>query len=88
MIFNWNKDKNQILKEQRDISFEEIVNEILNGKVLDIIENPSSNFDNQKCFVIEISDYVWLVPYVKKEEEIFLKTAFPSRKHQKIYLKN
>ncbi|MBS9782440.1 MAG: toxin [Arcobacter sp.] len=88
MIFNWNKDKNQILKEQRNISFEEIVSEISNGKIIDIIENPSANFNNQKCFVIEISAYIWLVPYVQNEEEIFLKTAFPSRKHQKIYLKN
>lgn len=88
MIFNWNKDKNELLKQQRNISFEEVVSAIKNGKLLDIIENPSSNFENQKCFVLEIYSYIWLVPYIENEKEIFLKTAFPSRKHQKIYLNN
>lgn len=87
MIFNWGKEKNEKLKEQRDISFEEIVNAIKNGKLLDIVQNSSSNFQNQECLVVDIYGYVWLVPYVQNEKEIFLKTAFPSRKYQKIYLK-
>lgn len=88
MIFNWSQEKNETLKQQRNISFEEIVNAIKNGKMLDIIENPSSNFEKQKCFVIDMYSYAWLVPYVETEKEIFLKTAFPSRKYQKIYFKN
>jgi uncharacterized DUF497 family protein len=84
--FNWNEDKNKTLKEERNITFEEIVSCINNGKILSIIKNPSSNFDNQKCFIIEIKSYVWVVPYVQNEDEIFLKTAFPiipQRKEQK-----
>ena len=31
-------------------------------------------------FVVEIDDYLVLVPFVEDEEKIFLKTAFRSRK--------
>lgn len=88
MIFNWSQEKNATLKQQRNISFEEIVNAVKNSKLLDIVENPSSNFEKQKCFVIDMYGYAWLVPYAENEKEIFLKTAFPSRKYQKIYFKN
>ena len=37
-------------------------------------------------FVIKIDDYVYLVPYVETENEIFLKTIIPSRKATKHYL--
>jgi hypothetical protein len=30
--------------------------------------------------VIGISNYVYLVPYIENEEELFLKTIIPSRK--------
>jgi len=34
---------------------------------------------------MQINNYVYLVPYVENEEEIFLKTIIPSRKFTKIY---
>jgi uncharacterized DUF497 family protein len=84
--YKWNEEKNKQLKKQRNITFEEIVTSILNEKVIDTIDNPSSNFDNQKCYIIEIDNYIWSIPFVKNGNEVFLKTAFPSRKHTKIYL--
>jgi hypothetical protein len=51
-----------------------------------VIENPSKNHKNQFCYVIEISDYIYLVPFVKtKNNNYFLKTIYPSRKYKKIY---
>jgi len=84
--YQWNEEKNKKLQDERNISFEEICSLLINEQIIDIIKNPSSNFDNQKCYIIEIHDYIWIVPYVDNGEEIFLKTAFPSRKHTKIYL--
>jgi hypothetical protein len=84
--YKWEEDKNNILKETRNVSFFDIVTAIENEQILDIINNPSSNHIKQKCFVIELNDYVYLVPFVKNENEIFLKTIFPSRKHKKYYL--
>lgn len=83
--FTWNEEKNKKLQIERNISFEEIVSILNNDEVLDIIDNPSNNFDHQECYIIEIKHYVWVIPYVKHKNEIFLKTAFPSRKHTKIY---
>ena len=36
-------------------------------------------------YVFEIDNYAVIVPYVENDFEIFLKTAFPSRKYTKKY---
>ena len=84
--YQWNEEKNKILIRDRNISFEEIVNSINGNGLKTIIKNPSSNFDNQKSYVVEVNEYIYLVPFVKNGNEIFLKTIYPSRKHKKIYL--
>ena len=35
--------------------------------------------------LIEIENYIWVVPFVIEEDGIFLKTAFRSRKYTKKY---
>jgi len=84
----WNSDKNEKLQNERNISFEEIAAIIKSEKVIDIVDNTSSNFDNQKCFIIEFENYKWVVPFVENRNDIFLKTAFPSRKYTKKYFNN
>lgn len=39
--FDWNEEKNEILKRTRGISFEEIVNAIGNGNLVDTILHPN-----------------------------------------------
>ena len=51
--------------------------------VIGIEENPG--YPNQKMYVLEIDNYAIIVPYVENDDEIFLKTAFPSRKYTKKY---
>ncbi len=85
--FDWDEEKNRKLKAERDISFEEITTAIDEGKLLDIIENPNKNrYPNQKISIVNIQNYVYLVPLVEDEEKYFLKTIFPSRKMTKKYL--
>jgi len=72
--------------ERGGIGFEECAILIEAGQILDSISNPSSNHIDQKTFVLEIDEYVYLVPYIETEEEIFLKTLYPSRKFTSIYL--
>ena len=79
----WNPLKNDILKKERGISFEEIAYLIESGQIIGIEENPS--WPNQKMYILEIDNYAIIVPYVENDEEIFLKTAFPSRKYTKRY---
>ncbi|MCK5519882.1 MAG: BrnT family toxin [Candidatus Marinimicrobia bacterium] len=80
---NWNFEKNEILKQERGISFEEIAYLIESGHVIGIEENPGRS--NQKLYIIEIGNYAYVVPFIEDDKEIFLKTIFPSRKHTKLY---
>ena len=80
---NWSAEKNKILKAKRGISFEEIAFLIDSGQILGIEENPGRS--DQKIYILEIENYAFIVPFVEKDNEIFLKTAFPSRKYTKRY---
>ncbi len=86
-MFSWDKEKNALLKESRGIGFEEIVEAIANQKLLDVYDHPNEErYPNQKIYVVEALEYIYLVPFVKNEDgTIFLKTIIPSRKARKIY---
>ncbi len=84
--YKWNEEKNNILRRERNISFEDVIQALQDKKLIEVISNPSINHPNQECFVININEYIYLVPFVKDNTKIFLKTIFPSRKHTKIYL--
>ena len=84
---SWNPEKNEILKEERDISFEEVVFHIENGDEVDIFDHPNQEkYPNQKISVVVIEGYAYLVPYVESETEIFLKTIIPSRNATRKYV--
>jgi len=86
--FSWNHEKNQLLKAERNISFEEVVFHIEKQHVLDIVQHPNQEkYKGQKIFIINIDDYAYLVPFVESEREIFLKTISPSRKATTRYLR-
>jgi hypothetical protein len=77
----WSEEKSLKLKKERGLSFDDIVA----GRFLGIEKNLSR--DDQWLMVFEIDDYAWVMPYVDGGDHYFLKTAFPSRKHTKLYLK-
>lgn len=86
---NWNNEKNKWLQKERLISFENVKHFIESEEYIDIIEHPNQEkYPNQRIFVIEIDKYIYCVPFVESESEIFLKTIFPSRTLTKKYLKN
>ena len=85
--FAWNIRKNELLVKERGISFERAVYHIERTGLLDIIQHPNSaKYPNQRIFVVEISNYAYLIPFVENEKEYFLKTIIPSRKATKKYL--
>ena len=60
------------------------MNKKRNGYI-DILENKSR--DNQLVFVIEFNGYIYAVLFIIDEKDnIFLKTAYPSRKLYKKYM--
>ncbi|ARU48482.1 DUF4258 domain-containing protein [Sulfurospirillum diekertiae] len=80
----WDEAKNQLLKEQRGICFEEILQVIEEGGILNIYKHPNTEkYPNQKMVEVLFNKYVWVIPFVENEDEIFFKTAFPSRKAMK-----
>jgi hypothetical protein len=70
--------------ETRGVSFEDVVFYLQQGALLDDLEHSNpEKYSNQRIFVLEIDEYVYLVPYVEDRNEIFLKTIIPSRKATK-----
>lgn len=85
--FTWNEEKNQRLKAERGVSFEEVIVHIAAGDVLDIVAHPNpERYAGQRMFIVRIRD-AYLVPFVESETEIFLKTIIPSRKATRRYLR-
>ena len=90
MVFDWNDEKNEFLKQVRGVSFEEIILFIEEGGIVDIIENPNKEeYPNQMIYLVNRNNYIFAVPFVvdNKRKVIFLKTIFPSRYYTKKYLK-
>ncbi|MEL6722027.1 MAG: BrnT family toxin [Pseudomonadota bacterium] len=86
-VYNWNQEKNEILKKDRGVSFEEIVFHIENGDELDVYPHPNQErYPNQLISVVAVNNYAYLVPYLESEEDVFLKTIIPSRKATKKYI--
>jgi len=85
---DWDEEKNKKLKEERGISFEEVLVLIQEEKILEIIDHPNQNrYPNQQIFIVIIDEYAYLVPFVEDKEKYFLKTIIPSRKMTKKYFK-
>jgi hypothetical protein len=85
--FRWNHGKNEALKTDRGISFEEIVLTIEAGGLLDVFRHPNSGkYPNQLLFIVVLDGYVHMVPFVEEADYYFLKTVIPSRKATRDYL--
>lgn len=82
----WNAEKNESLKAARGISFEDVVFHIQAGDILDTFDHPNQErYPGQQVHAIAIEEYVYLVPFVETENEVFLKTIIPSRRATRRY---
>ncbi len=87
--FEWNEEKNNWLKNFRNISFEEITYYIENGGLLDTYEHPNKyKYPEQSIFVVKTDFYVYIVPFVEEESYYFLKTIIPNREAKKKYMED
>jgi hypothetical protein len=88
MKYDWNSDKNEWLKTNRNISFEEIIFHLGQGDIWIVADHPNQEkFSNQRIYFVVVENYVYLVPHIIKKDVIFLKTIIPSRKATKAFLK-
>lgn len=87
-LFDWSDEKNIWLLAKRNVTFEEVVFWIMRGGLLDILEHPNKErYPNQLIFVVNMDDYVYLVPFVEDDDGVFLKTIILSRKMTRKYLR-
>ena len=77
----WNVLKDARLKRTRGVSFEEI----LKSKLIAIGKHPKRK--DQEIMYFLYRKYIWMVPFVKADKYIFLKTLYPSRQHTRLYKK-
>ena len=83
----WNSDKNLTLQRERGVSFEEVLASVENGGLLATMAHPNTErYAHQRIWVVRMRGYVYLVPFVESESEVFLKTIIPSRKVTQQYL--
>ena len=87
MKYDWNSDKNEWLKKNRNISFEQIIFHLSQGDVWMVANHPNQEkYPNQRIYFVVVENYVYLVPHIKIRDNIFLKTIIPSRKATKDFL--
>jgi hypothetical protein len=85
--YHWSDEKNEQLKRDRGICFEDVVYFLEQDLLLDSFDNPNQKkYLGQKLYVIDIDGYAYIVPFVESEDSVFLKTIIPSRKATKKYL--
>jgi hypothetical protein len=90
VTFDWDDEKNRLLKRSRGNGFEDIIVAIEEGNLVDVLQHPNvARYPHQQIYLIAYRNYVYAVPFVRNSEteEVFLKTIFPSRRYTKLYLR-
>ena len=81
-VTRWDNAKSAALKKERGVSFEEMTRD---GRIINMVGHPTKS--HQRLVLYDYEGYVWVVPCVVSETEIFLKTMFPSRQYTKRWKK-
>lgn len=90
MDYDFNPEKDELLKKTRKIGFDEIIEAAnTNGLIEDAEHFNKIKYPKQSILVVKVENYVYVVPYVwdAKRKVKFLKTIYPNRKLTKKYLK-
>lgn len=84
MGIKWDPEKEHKLRAERGVEIQEVADIIVAGKYVAILEHPSR--PSQQLFIVRYRDYTHVVPFVIDEDEnIILKTVFPSRRFHQLY---
>jgi uncharacterized DUF497 family protein len=86
MRYEWDPEKNERLKTERNISFEKILFHLARGDVWKLADHPDQeSYPGQKIYFVIVDERIYLVPHVVEKNYIFLKTIIPSRKATRAY---
>lgn len=79
--YAFDPEKNAWLIHERGISFEQVIALIGNGKLVQVLEHSNKKkYPHQFLYEVDVDGYIYVVPVVKKDRSLFLKTIYPSRK--------
>ncbi len=84
-MFEWDDDKNLKIKQERGVSFQDVIDAIEKGKVLFFGKDKRDDrYPGQYLLVVEIKGYPWVVPCEFRGNKLRLITVYPSRKYKKL----
>jgi len=88
MRYEWSAKKNAQLKAERGVSFEQVIFHLSQGDLWKVGNHPNQEkYPGQKIYFVVMDDYIYLIPYENRRDEIFLMTIIPSRKATRDYKK-
>ena len=86
MKFEWNPKKNEWLKKERGISFEQIIFHLSQGDLWKVADHPDQEkYPGQRIYFVLMDDYIYLVLHKREGDHILLITIIPSRKATRDY---
>ena len=81
MKYEWDPQKNEWLKRERNISFEKIVFHLARGDVWKLADHPDQdNYPGQRIYFVVVNNYVYLVPHVVKSDNVLPKNDYSQQK--------
>jgi len=82
--FLWSDIKNKLLKETRNISFDEVSAAINRNELINVLPN-KSKYPNQFILIVKLHNYPYAVPCEINKNIITLKTIFPCGKYKYLF---
>ena len=79
----WDPEKNEWLKRERGVSFEMVRDQINASQLLAELPNPKRH--GQLLYILKINNYVCVVPFIRDDGTIFLKTIYQNREFNSRY---
>ncbi len=84
--YEWNPEKNEWLKKERNISFEQIIFHLSQGDIWKVANYPDQKkYPGQKIYFVIIENDIYLVPLIIEREYIYLKIIIPHKRATKDY---
>ena len=75
------RKKNEWLKKERNISFEDIAMLLAVGQLWKTAAHPNpKKYPNQRVFLVPVDGYIFFVPFVIEDIRFFSKPPFPTEK--------
>ena len=85
--YTWENDKDEWLRRNRGLSFDDVVYHLEQGGLLADIPHPNQvRHPGERLYIVRIGDYAYEVPFYRDGDVESLRTVYPSRKYTRTYI--